>query len=166
MSTAYTVTDWTGFGTAVAAAAAALAGLLFVAISINLRQILDVKGLPSRAGQTLILLGTALVTAVLVVVPGQSGLALGLELLASGILVGAVQLYLELSTDMNPEETWGRRLAGRTVPTATNCGFLVIAGATLAGGAGGGLYWLVPSVLAAIVFGLNNVWVLLVEILR
>jgi len=32
--------------------------------------------------------------------------------------------------------------------------------------AGGGLYWLVPGVLAAIVFGLVNAWVLLVEILR
>jgi hypothetical protein len=31
---------------------------------------------------------------------------------------------------------------------------------------GGGLYWLVPSVLAAIVFGLIDAWVLLVEIMR
>jgi hypothetical protein len=31
---------------------------------------------------------------------------------------------------------------------------------------GGGLLWLVPSVLAAMIFGLMNVWVLLVEILR
>jgi hypothetical protein len=41
-----------------------------------------------------------------------------------------------------------------------------IAGATLLAQAGGGLYWLVPSVLAAIIFGLVNAWVLLVEILR
>jgi hypothetical protein len=40
MSTAYTPADWTDFGTAVATAAAALAGLLFIAISINIRQIL------------------------------------------------------------------------------------------------------------------------------
>jgi len=45
-------------------------------------------------------------------------------------------------------------------------GSLVIAGATLAGQAGGGLYWIVPSVLSAIIFGPINVWVLLVEILR
>jgi hypothetical protein len=32
--------------------------------------------------------------------------------------------------------------------------------------AGGGLYWVVPAVLAAIVFGLINAWVLLIEILR
>ena len=43
---------------------------------------------------------------------------------------------------------------------------MVVAGATLLAQAGGGLYWLVPGVLAAIVAGLVNVWVLLVEILR
>jgi hypothetical protein len=39
-------------------------------------------------------------------------------------------------------------------------------GATLLAQAGGGLYWLVPSALAAFIFGLANVWVLLIEILR
>jgi hypothetical protein len=47
-----------------------------------------------------------------------------------------------------------------------SCGCLVVAGGTLLAQAGGGLYWLVPSVLAALIFGLGNTWVLLVEILR
>jgi len=42
----------------------------------------------------------------------------------------------------------------------------MVAGATLLAQAGGGLYWLIPGVLAAIIFGLVNAWVLLVEILR
>ena len=32
--------------------------------------------------------------------------------------------------------------------------------------AGGGLYWLVPSTVIAMLFGIVNAWVLLVEILR
>jgi hypothetical protein len=40
------------------------------------------------------------------------------------------------------------------------------AGPGAAGSGRGGLYWLVPSMLAAIAFGLVNIWVLLVEILR
>jgi len=52
------------------------------------------------------------------------------------------------------------------LPGLVSCGCLVVAGATLIGQVGGGLYWLVPSVLAALIFGLVNVWVLLVEILR
>lgn len=47
-----------------------------------------------------------------------------------------------------------------------SCACLVVAGATLLARAGGGLYWLVPTVLAAFIVGLVNTWVLLVEILR
>jgi hypothetical protein len=166
VSTAYAAASWTEFGTAVAAAAAALAGLLFIAISINLRQILDEDGLPSRAAQTLILFTTPLVTAVLLVVPGQARLALGLELLGLGLLVGGGQLYLDLSSGHTEEDTMWRRLAGRVFPAMVNCGCLAAGGATLIAQAGGGLYWLVPSVLVALIFGLVNVWVLLVEILR
>jgi hypothetical protein len=54
----------------------------------------------------------------------------------------------------------------RLAPPIVSSGCLILAGATLLAQAGGGLYWLVPSVLAAITFGLINAWVLLVEILR
>jgi hypothetical protein len=40
--------DWTGFGGAAATAAAALAGLLFIAVSINLQRILEYP--TARAG--------------------------------------------------------------------------------------------------------------------
>jgi hypothetical protein len=118
------------FGASVATAAAALLGLLFIAVSINLRQILKAKGLPSR------------------------------------LVIGTAQTCLDLSTVRNEEETVQRRLIGRVFPALISCGCLAIGGATLIGQAGGGLYWPVPSVIAALVFGLSNVWVLLVEILR
>jgi hypothetical protein len=47
--TAYDATDWTEFFTASASASAALAGLVFVAVSINVERILQFKGLPERA---------------------------------------------------------------------------------------------------------------------
>jgi hypothetical protein len=166
VSTAYAASAWGGFGEAVATAAAALAGLLFIAISINLQKILDIPGLPSRAAATLILFGTALVAAVLVVVPGQARIALGLELIATGLVLGGAQVYLDLTTERTDEETVARRMIGRIFPAYISCGCLVIAGATLIGQAGGGLYWLVPSIISAVAFGLANVWVLLVEILR
>jgi hypothetical protein len=166
LSAAYSASAWGGFGEAVATAAAALAGLLFIAISINLKEILDIPGLPSRAAATLILFGTALLAAVLVVVPGQARVALGLELVATGLVLGGAQVYLDLSTERGEEETLARRMIGRIFPAYISCGCLVVGGATLAAQAGGGLYWLVPSVIAAIAFGLANVWVLLVEILR
>ncbi|HXZ66015.1 MAG TPA: hypothetical protein VEH05_14840 [Streptosporangiaceae bacterium] len=166
MSSAYTAALWTEFGESVATASAALAGLLFIAVSINLRQILEIPSLPSRAAQTLIMFATPLVSALLLVVPAQARLALGLELLATGLVIGGVQVWLDLHAKRGPEDTVWRRMLGRVFPSVLSCVCLGLAGATLIPAAGGGLYWLVPSVLAALIFGLINVWVLLVEILR
>jgi hypothetical protein len=166
MTTAHAAAAWAGFGGAIATAAAALAGLLLVAVSINLRQILDAPGLPSRAAQTLIMFATPLVTGILLVIPGQARIALGAELLATGLVIGGIHAYLDLTAERGEQDTLWRRTVGRIAPAITSCGCLVLAGATLLGQAGGGLYWLVPSVLSALIFGLVNVWVLLVEILR
>jgi hypothetical protein len=166
VSAAYAASAWGDFGSAVATASAALAGLLFIAISINLKTIMDLPGIPSRAAQTLILFATALVTALLLVVPAQARIALGLELIATGLLIGGAQAYLDLTTDRGEEETLARRMIGRIFPAYISCGCIAIAGATLSAQAGGGLYWLVPGMMAAFTFGLANTWVLLVEILR
>jgi len=166
VTAAYLASDWSGFGEAVATAAAALAGLLFIAVSINLKQILKFPSLPTRAAQTLIMFVTPLIAALLLITPGQGRVALAAEFLATGLVVGGLQLYLDLKSERGDEVTLWRRMVGAVFPAVLSCGCLVVAGATLAAQAGGGLYWLVPSVLAAIIFGLLNVWVLLVEILR
>ena len=56
MSAAYDPEQWHDLFVAVAGASAALLGLLFVAVSINLERILSYKGLPERALETLLLL--------------------------------------------------------------------------------------------------------------
>jgi hypothetical protein len=43
---------------------------------------------------------------------------------------------------------------------------VIVAGVSEVAGAGGGLYWLVPATVLAILAGLVNTWVLLVEIMR
>ena len=158
--------EWANFFVAEVGAAAALSGLLFVAVSINLSRILEFPGLPARAGQTLILFSTPLVTALLLIVPGQPRAALSAELIVLGAGIGFYQLRLDLGAGQSEYETRASRLLIRLAPPMINCGCMVVAGATLLAQAGGGLYWLVPGVLAAIVAGLVNVWVLLVEILR
>jgi len=166
VSDAYSPAGWAVFAGTSATAAAALAGFLFIAVSINLREILDSPSLPGRVAETLILLGTPLVTSLLLLVPGQSRLALGLELLAAGLVIGTVEGVLDYRTPRVDEETTRTWIFGRLLPSLVTCGCLVLAGATLLGQAGGGLYWMVPSVIAAFAFGLFNVWVLVIEILR
>jgi hypothetical protein len=47
---------WTNFAVALAGVAAVLAGFVFVALSVNLERILQVPGLPARAGEAVIVL--------------------------------------------------------------------------------------------------------------
>jgi hypothetical protein len=77
MAAAYSPELWHDFFIGVAGAAAALTGLLFVSLSINLQQILGQRWLPRRAALTLVLLFETLVVAILGLVPGRSPGALG-----------------------------------------------------------------------------------------
>jgi hypothetical protein len=166
MGVAYAAEHWTDFGVATAGAAAALAGLLVVAVSINIERILQFPGLPHRAAMTLILFALPLVTALLLIVPGQPSAALGWELLVVGLVVGTYLLVTDARVPLSDQETRMTWLFSRIIPDVVTCGCLAVTGATLLAGSGGGLYWLVPAVLAAVIFGLINAWVLLVEILR
>jgi hypothetical protein len=163
---AYSAAGWTGFGGATATAAAGLAGFLFISVSINPRQTLSSPNLPGRVALTLIMLATPLISSLLLLIPGQSRVALGAELLSMGVVVGAAQLVIDICTPKSEYETPLTWVVSRVTPEVVTCGCLVVAGGTLIGQVGGGLYWLVPSVIAAFAFGLGNVWVLLIEILR
>jgi hypothetical protein len=92
--TAYDATDWTEFFTASAGAAAALAGLVFVAGSINVERILQFKGLPERALATVLLLLCVVLVSLIGLIPGQGQRALAAELLGTGLLFGGLILWL------------------------------------------------------------------------
>jgi modulator of FtsH protease len=166
VSTAYAPEEWKDLFVAVAGASAALLGLLFVAVSINLERILKYEGLPERALETLLLLLGVLVAAIVGLIPAQSHVALGLELLVCSGIVATIVLRLPAArTEDSGKEpgSWrasrvGIRLMG-TVP-------LVIGGLSVLLEAGGGLYWVVAGVVLAIIGAVANAWVLLVEILR
>src|SRR5262245_46969514 len=162
----YNAGAWNDFAVAVAGAAAALSGLLFVAVSINLSRILSFPNLPARAGQTLIMLITPLVVSILVLGPGQRRGALGAELVAGAALLGPILGLLNRPGTRSVEETWSSYWASRVAPAGLVVAFLATAGISLLALAGGGLYWIVPAVVISIVAGLGNAWVLLIEILR
>lgn len=161
---AYEPEAWTDLFVAAAGASAALAGLVFVAVSINIDRIIAGEGLADRALQALMQLIVVVVASLLVLAPGQSSTALGVELLVVGAIAAAGSMVLLGRAQAADTERSGwpaRRLAVAfgTVPIAA-------AGASLLAEAGGGLYWLLAGIILAILGAVLNAWVLLVEILR
>ena len=162
--TAYDTADWHDLLVASAGAAAALTGLVFVAVSINIDRILRHKGLPERGLQTVLVLLGAVVVSLFGLIP-QSTTALGVELLVTGLVLAAffaATARTTLSGTRTHPGWWLSRLVA-TVPAYVP---YAIAGVSLLVGAGGGLRWLAVGLVGAFVGGVVTAWVLLVEILR
>ncbi|HTT93741.1 MAG TPA: hypothetical protein VMF55_03660 [Solirubrobacterales bacterium] len=167
MSTAYAPGEWKDLFVAMAGASAALAGLLFVAVSINVERIVSYKGLPERGMETLALLLTVLVVSIAGLMPGQSHVAFGLELLGIAAVLLATLLALpvthELPTDADAPPAW---LASRRLVRLTGLVLLALAGLSDLLAFGGGLYWMAAGFVFLTLGAVANAWVLLIEILR
>lgn len=160
----YSALAWHDFFMGTIGASAALTGLLFVAISINLEQILKYPQLPGRAAGTLGMLVSALVVSGFALAPGQSNRVLGIEIAAAGAVV-VVQALWVANGKGTPDEpgTWVvEHLVTLLLPSIA----FIIGGVSLAVGEGGGLYWVLAGILFAFVSASINGWVLLVEIKR
>jgi len=148
-------------------ASAALGGLLFVAVSINLDRILALRGLPGVAGAAIVLLVGVLVVSTFALVPGQPRWVLGAELVTVGIAVWSILTAIQVRALRAPPPGQPRYVPAVSL-VATQVGTLpfVVAGVSLLMGSGGGLYWLVPGVVFSLVVAVINAWLLLVEVVR
>ena len=168
---AYRIGDWESFALAHVGASAALLGLVFVVISINLRDIVGSGPLVHRAGEAVVLLGGVLAVATVVLIPGQRKDVLSAELILLAGALFAVILFLQRDAETQPTDP-GRpgpprvSLAMRRVFGLGAAVLIALAGITLAAEVGGGLYWLPAAILAAYAGSLSNAWILIIEILR
>ncbi len=158
--------NWGNFLVGTATAAAALAGLVFVALSINLNRILSLPGVSGRAAETLITLAGALLGALIALVPGTSAKQLGVAWLVVAIPIWAVPVRLQWRALRARQYHALRHEVGRVVmhQVATLPG--VVAGAALWGSMPGGVYWFAGGAMLSLAVALLNAWVLLVEIMR
>ena len=160
----YAPAAWHEFFDGAMGASAALLGLLFVAISINLKLILKHRHLPGRAAGTLGTLLSVLVVCSFGLAPGQSNRTLGVEILATGAVVATQAIWVSV----------GKRSQGDPLSwTLGNLPILLFPALAFVGGgcsllarSGGGLYWILAGTVLTFVGTSVNAWVFLVEILR
>ena len=160
----YSALAWHDFFVAAVGASAALLGLLFVTVSINLEHILKYPHLPGRAAATLGILLTVLVICCFGLAPSQSSKAFGWEIVV-------------VTWRPRPRSSGYRHAAGQPGnPRSWTLGNLLVllipvlvllgGGASLLAGGGGGIYWLLFGTALVFIAASINAWVLLVEILR
>jgi hypothetical protein len=159
---AYQIANWTVFLSVAAEVAATLTGLIFVAVSINLNRILEFPGLSERAAESIMQLLGALLCSVIALVPGQSVLLLGVQLIVAGVVLWVAQTRLQIRATSRERR---RPIISFVLSQLAILPFC-FAGLSLTLGAFGGLYWLSLGLITALTVGISNAWVLLVEILR
>ena len=158
--------SWQAFFSAQLAAGAALVGLLFVSLSLNLARILANASLPKRAEVALLLLMLQLVVASVALIPDQGPKLLGAEVVAVASTVWIATLLHALSflRAMPPEL---RRLGWQSIALLQVAVLPYIAGgAMLLAGAPRALHLLALGMIVSIVKAGIDAWVLLVEINR
>jgi modulator of FtsH protease len=162
---AYATAQWQNFFVAEVGAAAALTGLLFVAVSINLKQILSFPKLPARAAETLSLLLLVVAVSSLALAP-QTSEALGIEVITCAGLMSLAVLLVQLrhGPDDPADPAWWfvSRIANIQLPAL----LFLAGGIALTIRYGYGLYFMLAGTLTAFLGAVYNAWVLLVEIIR
>ena len=156
--------SWHDFFLATSGAGAALAGLVFVALSLNLREILRYEGLVGRAAEALVLLMSIVFVGIVGIAPTTSSSILGIEFMIVGILTTATVTWIILQ-NRSTVATRGQQ-AARIVIAEVATIPVFVAGFSYATGVGLGLDWLLIAAVVALAGGVLDAWVLLVEILR
>jgi hypothetical protein len=155
---------WDNFFVAEAGASAALTGLIFVAVSINLSRILSFPHLPGRAAQALLVLTPVLLTSTFSLVPGQSLQLLGAEIGGVGLVAILGMSWVQIRDRVHVQRTYW--VTSSVLTSQLPLLPFVVCGVLLLLGHPRGLYWVVPGTVLSFVAGVLNAWVLLVEILR
>jgi len=157
--------EWTNFLVAEAGASAALAGLIFVSVSINIKKILEYPGVTGRAAEALSLLIGVLIIASLGLAPNQSAKWLGAEILTVGLVLWIFAIILLVGQlGLKRAKWWWLAMRSvlcqfATIPFCVSGILLILRNPS-------GMYWLVPGCVFSFLASTISAWVLLIEILR
>lgn len=149
---------------AISGAAAALTGLLFVAVSIRIASVAQSQELRNRAAQTLTLFGTVLIVSVLLAIPGQAYRTLGAELVVLAVTTGAGLHLLDRRAKGDRSNQAIAPVLEAVAPNTVTSLLLLAAGIVLVFGVYAGLYVLVGPVLVALAGGIVSTWLFLIKI--
>ncbi len=158
---------WANFFLGELGASAALAGLLFVSLSVSQGRILELGRMAERGLEALTMLLLVLVVSSLALVPAQPPRAFGGEIMFVGALQLAALFFLQRVQWSTLADEHRKATLRVFVSSHVATWFVIAAAGTLLWrGDWGGLYLLPAGLLLAFITSGMNAWVLLIEINR
>lgn len=158
--------EWSDFNIAMAGATAALAGLLIVAMSVNLKAIVASKSLPDRMATALTTLLVALAATALGLAPEQPAWAYGLEVFVGAILAAAFEVRAIRAIMHDQVVATVQRMAKSIAGTVPITSYLIGSLLLMAGSVAAGLWFFAAGAILAIASAILHSWIVLVEVLR
>jgi hypothetical protein len=163
----YSPDAWSSFFLAITSAGAALCGLIFVALSLNLQRIIKLRALVGRAGEAVAILLATVIFSLVCLAPQLTDTILGLLVIAGGIFLWIFITTLNRSAYREQKGTLPMHLfVTRFMLTQIAILPIIISGISLMLGVGGGLAWLAFGLSFSLIVGVFDAWVLTIEILR
>ncbi len=158
--------EWHDLFVASAGAAAALMGLLFVGLSINLSKILTFPVLVNRALLAAMLLLSILIQTLLLLVPRETPHIAGLCTLVIFAISWPGLTYIDLQIFKKTDKNY--KILHLLKMLFDQVAFLpyFIGGILMLNGSASGYYWLVGAIIISFIKASLDAWVLLVEINR
>lgn len=160
------VESWDTFFVAETAAAAALLGLLFVAVSINLKEIVQSGGLADRAMGALFLLLSILIIGLLLAMPDQPVPFMGGESAGVTVLVAIITTTLGLrglrASDAKFRPNFIQNIVGNVLVLVP----IFVGGLLMLKGGETGFYWVGVGMCLTLIKAVSGGWIFLVEIMR
>ncbi|MFE5410948.1 hypothetical protein [Microbacterium sp. NPDC056569] len=159
------IETWSEFNVAMVGATAALAGLVIVAASVNIGDIIKEASLTSRLAAGISGLVLALIGCAIGLIPDVGAVPYGVAMIVVALGAGVFQVQATRRIFEN------RHPANRMRGLKSAVGFFaplayVVGGGLLASGRTDGLVWFAVGSIVAIVAALLVSWIVLVEVLR
>jgi len=158
---------WTNFFIATTGASAALAGLVIVAISVNIARILEFPHLPARSAATIARLILILASSTAALIP-EPNYALGVEITVFTVAAWWLEIRSNRRAFRAHAEIGRPRFEAMLEALLGEVQLLpfLVGAMLLVASRPSGYYCIAAGVIAVFLFSTLNVWVLLVEILR
>lgn len=157
--------SWTDFHVAMVGATAALAGLVIVASSVNIAEIVKSTTITSRLGAAIASLVLAIVVGGLSLIPGITAAWFGFGVLFATAGAGAFAIHAAVVVARDPDRR-SRARFGKAVLAFLPIAFYAAAGVTAFTDPGTAIVLSAVGCLVAIVAAIIVSWVALVEVLR